>query len=218
MLQNYRTVYQGGEGQITEKKSRFIATVMPVDTEEAAIAFVEEMKKKYWDASHNCSAYVIGERNEIKRYSDDGEPSQTAGKPMLDVLLKEDIKNTAVVVTRYFGGTLLGTGGLIRAYSAAAKEGLLSSVIITKIAAVKLQIRISYTDLGKLQHMLSEQGITIVRSEYGQDVELEAVIPKDEYESIISGITELTNGKASLQQGKNCWYAEIEGNIKVLEE
>ena len=117
MLEQYRTIYEGGQGEITEKKSRFIATVRLVKTEEEAVKFIEEMKKKYWDATHNCSAYVIGERREIMRCSDDGEPQGTAGKPMLDVLLGEELYNTAVVVTRYFGGTLLGTGGLVRAYS-----------------------------------------------------------------------------------------------------
>ena len=107
-----RVVYTGGEGEITEKKSRFIATVKPVQSEEEAVAFINETKKKYWDARHNCSAFVIGDRQEMSRCSDDGEPAQTAGRPMLDVLLREDIHNVAVVVTRYFGGVLLGTGGL----------------------------------------------------------------------------------------------------------
>ena len=114
MLENYKTIYAGGEGEITEKKSRFIATVRLVEKEEDALAFIEEMKKKYWDARHNCYAYSIGEHREFTRCSDDGEPSGTAGRPMLDVILGEDIYNVAVVVTRYFGGVLLGTGGLVR--------------------------------------------------------------------------------------------------------
>lgn len=110
MEQNgYKVVYQGGSGEIEEKKSRFIATVRPVESEEEAAAFIAEMKKKYWDARHNCSAFVIGRNQELTRCSDDGEPSGTAGRPMLDVLLREGIHNAAVVVTRYFGGTLLGT-------------------------------------------------------------------------------------------------------------
>ena len=133
MLEQYKTVYQGGTGEIVEKKSRFIATVRPVKTEEEAMLFIEEMKKKYWDARHNCSAWVIGERRESMRCSDDGEPQGTAGKPMLDVLLGEELYNTAVVVTRYFGGTLLGTGGLVRAYSKAVQEGLAASRVITEV-------------------------------------------------------------------------------------
>ena len=124
MLENYKTIYAGGEGEITEKKSRFIATVRLVEKEEDALAFIEEMKKKYWDARHNCYAYSIGEHREFTRCSDDGEPSGTAGRPMLDVILGEDIYNVAVVVTRYFGGVLLGTGGLVRAYSGAVQAGL----------------------------------------------------------------------------------------------
>lgn len=136
MLAKYKTVYEGGEGEIVEKKSRFIATVIPVKTEDEALEFIERTRKKYWNATHNCFAYVLGEQFEIQRCSDDGEPSGTAGKPMLDVLLGEEIHNAAVVVTRYFGGTLLGTGGLVRAYSGAVKEGLACSTIITKMQGV----------------------------------------------------------------------------------
>ena len=121
---NCRILLSGGSGQIEEKKSVFIANIARADSEEEATAFIETMKKKYWDARHNCSAFVIGERGELTRCSDDGEPSGTAGRPMLEVLLRENIKNIVVVVTRYFGGTLLGTGGLVRAYTQAVKEGL----------------------------------------------------------------------------------------------
>ena len=133
MTTEYRTVYEGGEGEIVEKKSRFIAAVKPVSAEDEALAFIESVRKRHWNATHNCYAYVIGERSELARCSDDGEPNGTAGKPMLDVLQGEELRNTAVVVTRYFGGTLLGTGGLVRAYAQAVKAGLASSVIITKI-------------------------------------------------------------------------------------
>ena len=124
MLEHYKTIYEGGEGELVEKKSRFIATVRPVETEEEALAFIEEMKKKYWDARHNCYVYSVGMNREATRCSDDGEPSGTAGRPMLDVLLGAGIYNAAIVVTRYFGGVLLGTGGLVRAYSGAVQAGL----------------------------------------------------------------------------------------------
>ena len=117
----YKILLKGGEGEIVEKKSRFIATLFPVHSEEEAAAFIESMKKKYWDARHNCSAFVLGERAQVTRCSDDGEPSGTAGKPMLEVLLGAEVRNAAVVVTRYFGGTLLGTGGLVRAYTQAVQ-------------------------------------------------------------------------------------------------
>ena len=123
-MKSYKVVYAGGEGEIIEKKSRFIATVRPVECEEEAAAFIGAIKKQYWDATHNCSAFTIGRNHELTRCSDDGEPSGTAGRPMLDVLLREDIHNAAVVVTRYFGGTLLGTGGLVRAYQKSTQAGL----------------------------------------------------------------------------------------------
>ncbi|MEF2734386.1 MAG: YigZ family protein, partial [Blautia sp.] len=155
MLEQYKTVYQGGTGEVVEKKSRFIATVRPVNSEEEALQFIEEMKKKYWDARHNCSAYVIGERREFMRCSDDGEPQGTAGKPMLEVLLGEDLYNTAVVVTRYFGGTLLGTGGLVRAYSKAVQEGLADSRIITKKHGILTEVGTDYNSVGKLQYLFA---------------------------------------------------------------
>ena len=138
--QGYKVVYEGGSGEIVEKKSRFLAAVQPVESEEAAAAFIGAVKKKYWDASHNCSAFTIGRHHELTRCSDDGEPSGTAGRPMLDVLLREDIHNAAVVVTRYFGGTLLGTGGLVRAYQKCTQAGLEGAVIIEKQQGQLLEI------------------------------------------------------------------------------
>ena len=217
MLSEYKAVYQGGEGEIVEKKSRFIATVIPAGSEEEVLAFIESIRKKYWDARHHCFAYVIGERNELQRCSDDGEPSGTAGKPMLEVLLGEEIHNVAVVVTRYFGGTLLGTGGLVRAYSAATKQGLASSVIITKILGVKLCISTDYTGLGKIQYILGQRGLQILDSVYTDKVELEALIPENELVAVKAEITEGTNGQAVMQEGEFCYFANIEGTVQVLE-
>ncbi len=152
-----KAVYKGGEGEIIEKKSRFIATVSPAESEEEAVTFIAAVRKKYWDARHNCYAFVTGPNQELSRCSDDGEPAQTAGRPMLDVLLREGIHNAAVVVTRYFGGVLLGTGGLVRAYQKAVQEGLLHSVIIDKQRGRKLTVETDYTGLGKLQYVLAQQ-------------------------------------------------------------
>ena len=218
MLKNYRTVYQGGEGEIVEKKSRFIATVIPAAEEEEALAFIEAMNKKYWNATHNCFAYVIGERNEIQRCSDDGEPSGTAGKPMLDVLLGEELHNTAVVVTRYFGGTLLGTGGLVLAYSSAVKAGLASSVIITKKQGIKLEITTEYTGLGKIQYILAEKGMTVLDTLYTDKVEMTVLVPAWELEGLKAAIMEGTNGRVRMEEGETCYYAEIEGKNRVLED
>ena len=159
MALEYKIVYTGGEAEIVEKKSRFIATVSPVKTEEEALAFIEATKKKYWNARHNCFAYIVGEQQELMRCSDDGEPNGTAGKPMLDVLTGAGLHQVVVVVTRYFGGTLLGTGGLVRAYSSSVQAGLASSQIVTRISGSKLQITTDYTGLGKIQYILGESGI-----------------------------------------------------------
>ena len=218
MLENYKTIYAGGEGEITEKKSRFIATVRLVEKEEDALAFIEEMKKKYWDARHNCYAYSIGEHREFTRCSDDGEPSGTAGRPMLDVILGEDIYNVAVVVTRYFGGTLLGTGGLVRAYSSAVKAGLASSVIITKKQGIKLEITTEYTGLGKIQYILAEKGMTVLDTLYTDKVEMTVLVPARELEGLKAAIMEGTNGRVRMEEGETCYYAEIEGKNRVLED
>lgn len=216
MTGEYKIVYQGGEDEVVEKKSRFIATVASAETEEQALAIIEAMRKKYWDARHNCFAYVIGDRNELARCSDDGEPQGTAGKPMLDVLLGEEIHNAVVVVTRYFGGILLGTGGLVRAYSRAVKAGLASSVIITRIQGIKLEIAADYTGLGKIQHILGQRGIPILHSEYTDTVRLEVLLSDKSKVQIMEEITEKTNGQAVLSEKERCRFAEIDGIPTVL--
>ena len=188
-----KTVYAGGEGEIVEKKSRFIATVRPVSSEEEAVAFINEMKKKYWDARHNCAAFVIGDRREISRCSDDGEPAQTAGRPMLDVLLKEEIHNVCVVVTRYFGGTLLGTGGLVRAYQKATQTGLENSVIIDKQIGRKLTIGTDYNGLGKLQYLIAKDELTMIDTVYTEKVELILMVPKEKEQSFEKEVIRVTN-------------------------
>lgn len=180
MLEKYKTIYAGGEGEITEKKSRFIATVRLVEKEEDALAFIEEMKKKYWDARHNCYAYSIGEHREFTRCSDDGEPSGTAGRPMLDVILGEDIYNVAVVVTRYFGGVLLGTGGLVRAYSGAVQAGLGESTVIEKHHGISLALTADYTAIGKLQYIAAENQLPVLDTEYTDKVIMHLLVPNDQ--------------------------------------
>ena len=217
MLSQYKTVYCGGEAEIIEKKSRFIATVQPVKNEEEAIAFIERMKKKYWNATHNCSAYVLGEHFQIQRCSDDGEPSGTAGKPMLDVLLGEEIHDVVVVVTRYFGGTLLGTGGLVRAYSSSTKEGLLASKVITKMYGQKFSIETDYTGLGKIQYILGQRGLTILNSTYTDKVVLEVLLPEALIQGVLAEIREGTNGQAKMEQMEECYFANIDGEMVIFE-
>lgn len=218
MLEQYNTIYEGGEGEIIEKKSRFIATVRLVKTEEEALSFIEEMRKKYWNATHNCYAYVIGERKETMRCSDDGEPSGTAGKPMLDVLLGEDLYNTAVVVTRYFGGTLLGTGGLVRAYSKAVQEGLACSRIITKHHGILLEIGTDYNGVGKLQYLFGQRGIPITDSRYTEDVKLQVLVPKAEENAVKKAVTEATSARASITDLKELYYASLDGEYLTFED
>ena len=213
-----KTVYSGGEGEIIEKKSRFIATVRPVTSEEEAVAFINEMKKKYWDAKHNCSAFVIGEHMEISRCSDDGEPAQTAGRPMLDVLLKEEIHNVAVVVTRYFGGTLLGTGGLVRAYQKATQEGLAASVIIDKLPGRKLTIGTDYTGFGKIQYLIGKENLTTIDTVYTDQVELIVMVPSELQAGFEKEIIEATSGNARISWGEEVLYAIIEKNLKIFEK
>lgn len=215
-VNGYRVVYEGGEGEIVEKKSRFIATVRPIETEEEAVAFVNEMKKKYWDARHNCSAFVIGSRQEVTRCSDDGEPAQTAGRPMLDVLLREGITNVAVVVTRYFGGVLLGTGGLVRAYQSATQAGLAASKIIEKCLGKKLIIHTDYNGLGKLQYLFGQQKTAILDTEYAADVVLTILVPVEQKDFLYKEITEQTNGTAQMEWGEDAVYALIDKTVQIF--
>lgn len=194
----YKAVYQGGSGEIEEKKSRFIATIRPVESEEEAVSFIAEMKKQYWDARHNCSAFIIGRNQELTRCSDDGEPSGTAGRPMLDVLLKEGIHNAAVVVTRYFGGTLLGTGGLVRAYQRSVQECLKNCVIIEKKQGQVLEIGTDYNGMGKIQYLLGNEQIAVLDTVYADAVKMTVIVPEEKKVYIEKSIIDATGAKAEL--------------------
>lgn len=194
----YKTVYGNGYAEIVEKKSRFIANVRQVKTEEEAISFVNEIKAKYRDARHNVYAYVVSE-NTISRFTDDGEPSGTAGAPVLDVILKEGLTDTAIVVTRYFGGTLLGTGGLVRAYGKSAKEGVISAKICEKIYCHEVKLVAPYDMLGKLQYIIANGDYIAGETEYGADVAVTAFIKFDLIDNFLNEIKEATNGTVSPQ-------------------
>ncbi len=206
MEEGYRILYEGGEGEVVEKKSRFIASTKPVSSEEEAMAFVEEIRKKYWDARHHCYAYVIGSRGQLCRCSDDGEPAQTAGRPMLDVLLGEEIRNVCVVVTRYFGGTLLGTGGLVRAYSAAVKEGLKESVTVKKQLGRKIKMVTDYNGIGKIQYVAGQMGILIMDTQYTDQVTVTFAVPENQAEAFLTQVTEKTAGKAVWEEEGQLFY------------
>lgn len=215
MLKKYKTVFQQAEAEIIEKKSRFIATVKPVKEEEEARLFIDEMKKKYWNATHNVFAYQLGESNDIQRCSDDGEPSNTAGKPILDILMNENIKNTAIVVTRYFGGTLLGTGGLIRAYSKAAKQGLIAANIIEKILYIQFSIIIDYTLSGKIQYEILQMQTVLQATNYTQEVEYIVLVEVEQSELFCKKLIEVSAGKVKIEKKQELYGIWVNGELVV---
>lgn len=216
MTERYRFAWRGGTGELTEKKSRFIATLAPVRSEEEALDFIEQTKKQYWDARHNCTAFTVGNRHQLTRCSDDGEPAGTAGRPMLEVLLGEDIHDVCVVVTRYFGGTLLGTGGLVRAYSGAVREALKASVILERQRGVRLSIHTDYGGAGKIQYLIGQNHIPILDSSYTDSVLLNVLVPEELLASFLPAVTEATAGKARLTKGGVVWYALQEGEVLLF--
>lgn len=204
----YKIVYRAGDGEIVEKKSRFIASIAPAKSEEEAAAFIESVKKKHYDARHNCPAFIIGRNRELTRCSDDGEPSGTAGKPILEVLLSAGLTNVVVVVTRYFGGTLLGTGGLVRAYTQAVQEALKNTGIATMRYGACISIQTDYTDLGKIQYLLGNKGITIQDSEYTDKVILKIQLPEEDSGALMKELTESTAGRAVMEITDKGYYME----------
>ena len=215
-MSEWLTLYKGGVGEYEEKKSRFIATLEPVSSEEAATEFIASIKKKYWDARHNCSAFVIGSGGEKTRCSDDGEPSGTAGRPMLNVLVGEHITNACVVVTRYFGGTLLGTGGLVRAYSAAVKEAIANSEVIRKQHGSILTIDCDYNDHGKIANMAAKNGYIITDTDFGQNVRITMV--SDDAGKLTSEITDITSARAKCHEPVPTVYAIIENSVHFFDK
>lgn len=213
-----KTVYTGGQGEITEKKSRFIATICPVHSEEEALAFIEKTKKKYWDARHNCYAYILGETQNCMRSSDDGEPQGTAGHPMLDVLTGQQLYDVAVVVTRYFGGVLLGTGGLVRAYSQAVQEGLLHCEIIEKKKGIPVDIVTDYTGLGKLQYMTASRQIIVLDTLYEDQVRMKILLEPAELASFHSEVMDATSGNALWQEQEEIYFARLGERVLTGEE
>ena len=208
-----KSIYTGGSFELEEKKSRFIAHIEPVTTEDEAANFIQMMKKQYYDARHNCYAFVIGDNSEIVRSSDDGEPSGTAGRPILEVLRSEGITDTVCVDTRYFGGTLLGPRRLVRAYQGATKGALNNSVILDKKEGIKFTISCDYTDVGKLQYHFSTKGIRIISSDYGASVSFNIVVESDSFDTIKKDLTELTSGKVIIDNIEKCMFADADSDV-----
>ncbi len=214
---SYKTVYSGGEAEVEVKRSRFIATVQPVSSEAEAQEFLASIRKRYHDATHNCYACTVGSRFELQRSSDDGEPGGTAGRPILEVLLQEEIHDCIVVVTRYFGGTLLGTGGLIRAYQTAAKEGLAHSVIAMRCLGRRYTIRTDYGDLGRLQSLVADEGIPVMDSRYSDVVEMDLIVPEEREEAFLLSAADITAAKARIIPGETAEYAVCDGEVFLFE-
>lgn len=210
MLEQYKTVRQFGSKEIIIKKSRFIGYSKPVAAEEEAIAFIEEMKKQHWNATHNCSAYVIGERDEMQKASDDGEPSGTAGRPILEVIKNRGLKHTVIVVTRYFGGILLGAGGLIRAYTEGAAAAIAAADAIVKVLHQEVFVEIDYTWLGKLENELRNKGTRMGKTQFTDKVTLTCLPVVSETDRFMAWITDITLGQAVIQKGDPTYYIEGE--------
>jgi len=197
----YKTLLKNATAEIEEKKSRFIANVKPVQSEEEALEFIKDLKSKYWDATHNVYAYYIVNDSVIQKFSDDGEPSGTAGLPVLEAIKKSGIQNVVVVVTRYFGGTLLGAAGLVRAYGKCAKAGIDEASIVQKILCFQVAVTAGYQLLGKLQSTMLSEGYYIENVKYEKDVEFSVYVPVDRLESFNYLIYDITNAKAVLETG-----------------
>jgi len=208
MLPRYKTVKGYGEHEINIQRSRFIAYVDRAETEEAAQEFIQSIKKKHWDATHNCSAYLIGENDQIQKANDDGEPSGTAGVPILEVLKKRHLKDTVVVITRYFGGIKLGAGGLIRAYGKATSEGLNATGIVERKLMRVMHTTIDYTLLGKVENELRSSIYSIKEIHYLDKVEVETFVEEQDIANFSAWMVELTNGQAELAEGEMLYLEE----------
>lgn len=212
-LDKYKTVNDFGQAEIIEKKSRFIANVAPVKTEEEAQAFVEKIKKEHYNARHNCYAYIVGENSEYQKFSDDGEPGGTAGRPIFDVLKGEELTNTVVVVTRYFGGILLGTGGLVRAYSKSAKEGVLAAEIAEMLLLREVRVECDYSLLGKVQYEIAQEGHILKDTLYTDKVELIVMCLEEKAQAFADRIENVTNTLAKCTLKDQFFAKVVDGKI-----
>lgn len=204
-MENYRTIKENTIYEIEIKKSKFICFLKRVKDEEEALEFIEEIKKEHWKATHNCSAYTIGLNDEIQRAHDDGEPSGTAGVPMLEILLKRELKNVAAVVTRYFGGIKLGAGGLIRAYGGAVKEAVDHVGVIERQLQQLMDLTVSYSQSGTVEHSLREAEYTIQDITYAEEITFHCVVPLEKEESFREDAANWTSGEGKVEITNKAW-------------
>lgn len=202
MLAHYKTIKQFGAAEMIIKKSRFIGHAMPVLNEAEAVHFIESIKKEHSAATHNCSAYVIGERDQIQKQSDDGEPSGTAGKPILEVIKQQGLKNVAIVVTRYFGGMMLGAGGLIRAYTDGAVIAVQAAEPIYQVSHRRISVEVDYTWYGKLENEFRSRNILLGEVLFTDKVVVVCYPLERQAEAFVNWITELTQGQSILKLGE----------------
>lgn len=206
MENSFLTLINGAKGEITEKKSRFIADIIRVQTETEALAHIERIKKLHRDARHNCWAYILSS-GDISRSSDDGEPAGSAGRPILDVLGGHGLCDVCAVVTRYFGGTLLGVGGLVRAYSAAVEEALLDAETLKLTKCSRLEVRTGYGDLGKVRKLIERSGAKQLSSDYGEQIIFDIAVRSGAAGSLCADITEATAARAEISDKGECYEA-----------
>ena len=194
MISSHRMVARTGSHETEIKKSRFICHLFRVVNEAEARAAIESVRKEHWNANHNCTAWIIGNGQTLQRSSDDGEPSGTAGMPMLEVLRRREITDTLAVVTRYFGGVMLGAGGLIRAYGGAVSDALDAIGIVERVPLAVINVTANYDDAGRIENAIRARGLNLVDAAYALDVTFELVMPPDEVEVFGTWLQELTNG------------------------
>jgi len=192
------TVLKAGNGVYEEKRSRFISWVYPVSNEDEALKIISELRKKYWDARHHCYAYVIDGSARIQKFSDDGEPSGTAGLPILEIIKKKDLTNVLVVVIRYFGGILLGASGLVRAYGKAALEGLLDARIITKRQCLNIILNVDYHIYGKIQNYINSNKLPVRDTKFTDRVQIELIVEEEKKELFQKELDDITGGNADV--------------------
>ncbi|MBP2027613.1 putative YigZ family protein [Acetoanaerobium pronyense] len=214
-MKSYKTIYKEDKEELIIEKSRFIAHTKSVETEEDALEFIKKIKIENKDATHNVWAYVIGENQNIQRYSDDGEPSGTAGIPTLEILKKENLTNIVVVVTRYFGGIKLGAGGLVRAYSKACKASIIKAKITTKIIYIPVKISVDYSTMGIIENRFKLKNIPISDIEYKEDIQFKAYIPLGETSSFKDYLVELTNNSIDFSFGDPI-YVDMVGEDIII--
>lgn len=209
MLQKYRTIKEDNQHEIEIKKSRFICFLKRIDSEEEAKDFIQQIKKEHWKANHNCSAFVLGDHHEIQRSSDDGEPSGTAGVPMLEVLKKNDLINVCAVVTRYFGGTKLGAGGLIRAYSGSVAQAIVHTGIVEGKLQQEVFVQLDYSNWGKMENFIASENLAVKDTQFTDRVVVTCMVDENQVDDFEAQVTDLLNGQVSFTTGEVTYHEQL---------